>query len=268
MSLAIFNDEKKMQLMRDTICKGSSDDEFQLFAYTCKRLGLDPFARQIFPVKRWDSALRREVMSIQTGIDGYRLIADRTGRYAPGRDPEFNYDENGKLLIAKAFVKKQTPDGVWHEVAASAHFDEYVATKKDGTPTHMWDSKRHIMLAKCAEALALRKAFPAELSGVYTQEEMDQANNTSVPSKEEPVRPLSDVQIEEIQHLLMGDTDFEKTLLGRLNNAFGSKSWCEVPITQYENVMKVINDHNEDKLAVNSAEEEIDYDSIEDEDDQ
>jgi len=136
MSIAVFSDEKKLQLMKDTICKGSTDDEFQLFAYTCKRLGLDPFARQIFPVKRWDSTLRREVMSIQTGIDGYRLIADRTGRYAPGKDPEFIYDKNGKLAVAKAFVKKQTPDGVWHEVASSAHYDEYVAMKKDGTPTH------------------------------------------------------------------------------------------------------------------------------------
>lgn len=174
------NSKEMLQLMKDTICKGSSDDEFKLFAYTCKRLGLDPFSRQIFPVKRWDSGLGKEVMSIQTGIDGYRLIADRTGRYAPGKDPEFTYDSKGKLISARAFVMKQTPDSTWHEVSASAHYSEYAALKKDGKPNHMWATKPHIMLAKCAEALALRKAFPAELSGVYTKEEMEQADNPVV----------------------------------------------------------------------------------------
>lgn len=185
-----MNDDQKIQLMKDTICKGSTDDEFQLFAYTCKRMGLDPFARQIFPVKRWNSSLKREEMTIQTGIDGYRLIADRTGRYSPGRDPEYLYDEKGCLICSKAFVMKQTPDGKWHEVAASAHFSEYAGLKKDGSPNHMWATKPHIMLSKCAEALALRKAFPAELSGVYTKEEMEQADNpVIIPTKVEPPKP-------------------------------------------------------------------------------
>lgn len=258
MSLAIFDDEKKLQLMKDTICKGSTDEEFQLFAYTCKRMGLDPFARQVFPVKRWDSALRREVMSIQTGIDGYRLIADRTGRYAPGKDPEFGYDNGGRLVTSKAFVKKQTPDGQWHEVAATAHYDEYVATKKDGTPTHMWDSKKHIMLAKCAEALALRKAFPAELSGVYTQEEMDQANNQAHAIPEKPPEPLTSAQVQDIQDALCDDSDFELELLTRLKNAFGCKSWNEVPGNQYGNIMKLIKEYNDKKVEeeMNTVESE------------
>lgn len=169
-----LTDEKKLQLLKDTICKGSTDDEFQLFAYTCERLGLDPFARQVFPVKRWDSSLKREVMTVQTSIDGYRLIANRTGRYAPGRAPQFKYDKNGNLFSCTAFVKKQTTDGTWHEVEATAFYMEYVARKKDGTPNSMWETKAHIMLSKCAESLALRKAFPMELSGTYTEEEMQQ----------------------------------------------------------------------------------------------
>ena len=83
--VGIFFDESKMQLLKDTICKGASEAENELFVDACKRTGLDPFMRQIFAVKRWDSKLKRDAMSVQTGIDGYRLIADRSGRYAPGR---------------------------------------------------------------------------------------------------------------------------------------------------------------------------------------
>ena len=68
--------ESNLQLLKDTICKGITDGEVKLFMHQCERLGLDPFARQIYPVKRWDSSLKRTSMTIQTGIDGYRLIAD------------------------------------------------------------------------------------------------------------------------------------------------------------------------------------------------
>lgn len=171
-----FNKEK-IDLLKATICKGSTDQEFQLFVHACKRTGLDPFMKQIHAVKRWDNSMKREVMSIQVGIDGYRLIAERTGKYAPGRKTEYEYDPQGALVSATAYVKKQTSDGTWHEVSATAFYEEYVATNKEGKPTNMWATKKHIMLAKCAEASALRKAFPAELSGIYTPEEMQQADN-------------------------------------------------------------------------------------------
>lgn len=172
-------DEKKVKLLKDTICKGSTNDEFELFIHACKRTGLDPFMKQVHAVKRWDSNLGREVMSIQTGIDGYRLIAERTGCYAPGREPIFVYDENKKLISATSFVKKRTKDGTWHEISHTAFYDEYVQTKKDGKPTAFWLKMPHGQLAKCAEALALRKAFPAELSGIYTTEEMSQATSAN-----------------------------------------------------------------------------------------
>lgn len=192
--------EEKIELMKRTFCKSSTDEEFALFLHACARTGLDPFMRQIYAVKRWDGALKREVMSVQTGIDGYRLIADRTGRYSPGKETVFTYDENGWPVSAIAFIKKQTPDGTWHEISATAYMREYCAFTKEGKPTHMWGTKPHIMLGKCAEALALRKAFPAELSGLYTKEEMEQADNGKSESKIIPIeeeKQFTEDQIEE-----------------------------------------------------------------------
>lgn len=169
------------QLLKDTVCKGASDNDFMIFSHICKRTGLDPFAKQIYAVMRWDKKLNRNAMTIQTGIDGYRVIAERTGRYAPGKEPTYAYDGNGKLISATAYAKKQTQDGTWHEVSATAFYSEYVQVF-NGIPTQFWSKMPHGQLAKCAEALALRKAFPQEMSGVYTKEEMDQASNEIIES--------------------------------------------------------------------------------------
>jgi len=171
-------DNKKLDLLKNTICKGSNDDEFELFLHACQRTGLDPFMKQIYAVKRPErqkDGTWRESMSIQTAIDGYRLIAERTGKYSPGKEPTYQYDQNGNIVSATAYVKKQTADGTWHEVAATAFFNEYCQKTKEGKPTKFWMQLGHAMIAKCAEALALRKSFPAELSGLYTKEEMMQA---------------------------------------------------------------------------------------------
>jgi len=166
-------------LIKRTICVGASDDELKLFVVTAQRIGLDPFARQIFAVKRWDSRQRAEVMAIQVSIDGFRLVAERTGCYAPGGPTTFSYDGRGLLESARAHVKKLV-GGVWHEISEDAFMEEYVQTNKDGKPNAMWARMPRVMLAKCAESRALRRAFPAELSGIYSPEELDQA--ASVPS--------------------------------------------------------------------------------------
>jgi len=182
--IAQFNPEQ-VALIKNYLCKGINDDELKLFQAVCKKTGLDPFMKQIYAVKRKDQ------MTIQTSIDGYRLIAERTGRYCPGRESTYVY-EGEKLVCATSYVKKQTADGTWHEVAASAYFDEY----KPAYSNQFWESKKHIMLAKCAESLALRKAFPNELSGLYSEEEMHQASNNLIES------PISDEHYVELSDLL------------------------------------------------------------------
>ena len=181
-------DNSKLELIKRTVAKGATQDEFELFLHACKRTGLDPLMKQIHAIKRWSAVEQRETMAIQTGIDGYRLVADRTGKYAGSDDAVFD-EKDGKPIKATVTVWKMV-EGQRMAFTASARFDEYAQKKKDGSLTSFWIKMSYGQLAKCAESLALRKAFPAELSGVYTHEEMMQADT-------EPVK--SAVQIPEVR---------------------------------------------------------------------
>lgn len=193
---------EQLDLIKRTICAGSTDDELALFVKVAERTGLDPFARQIHAVKRWDNQKRTEVMSIQVGIDGFRLIAERTHRYAGRLGPYWCGDDGEWLMDTQSRPKPWLKDappaaamvGVRHTgfsepLWAVATWRSYVQTKKDGAPTHMWATKGDLMLAKCAEALALRGAFPAELSGLYTDDEMGQASSGAEPVPAAPPEP-------------------------------------------------------------------------------
>lgn len=160
--------ESKVELIKRTVAVGATDDELALFMHQVKKTGLDPLARQIYFIKRQGKG------TIQTGIDGYRLVAERTGNYAGNDDPVFQELE-GAANPLKATVT------VWKIVAgkrcpftASAIWREYYPGDAQGWA---WKKMPHVMLGKVAEALALRKAFPAELSGVYTHDEMAQAEH-------------------------------------------------------------------------------------------
>lgn len=176
------NDKK---FLRNTIAPDLSEEEFEFFEEFCKRRRLDPLSRHVWPVKRWNKNLRKNILTIQTGIDGYRLIAKRTEKIAPGKGVEFKYKEDGSLFSAEFFIKTITNDGIWHETSAIALFDEYVQRDKLGSPTAFWKTKGHIMLSKCAESLVLRREFPEELSGLYTQEEMSQDKNDQDPNDQD-----------------------------------------------------------------------------------
>lgn len=193
----------QVALIKRTIAKGCSDDELALFVQTAKRLGLDPFARQIFAVKRWDREAGREVMAIQVSIDGFRLIAERTGRYQGQTAPQWCGDdgmwrevwlENDPPSAARVGIHR---DGFVEPLYRVARFASYAQRKKDGSPNRMWSTMPDVMIAKCAEALALRAAFPNDLAGVYSPDEMAQAEDLgpATPSsmREDPeVREQSD----------------------------------------------------------------------------
>lgn len=168
-------DREKVELIKQTVAKGATDLELDLFLHACKRTGLDPLMKQIYAIKRWSAADQRETLTFQTGIDGYRLIADRTGCYAGSDEPVYVVSPSKLPEVASVTVYKLI-GGVRCPFTASARWEEYHQKNRVGQLTAMWQKMPFLMLAKCAEALALRKAFPAELSGVYTHEEMMQAD--------------------------------------------------------------------------------------------
>jgi len=140
-----------------------TDDQLEVFLQAAARYGLNPVANQIYP------QVRGQNMTMTTGIDGFRLMAQRTGCYAGNDDPIYDDEEAPRKATVTVW---KIVHGARCPFTASARWDQYFPGERQG---FMWKKMPHLMLGKCAESLALRKAFPAELSGLYTQEEMQQA---------------------------------------------------------------------------------------------
>lgn len=186
-----FWTEKQLAGLAQLGVAGASNGDLAVFMHVAQRTGLDPFAKQIYMIGRetnvkgedgqWHKVIKQ---TIQTGIDGFRLIARRA------------VDASGETLSIDGGAWCG-PDGVWqdvwlgtgapaaarvivrrggHEFVGVAILSEYAQMKRDGTTVGQWANRPAGMLAKCAEALALRKAFPLDLSGIYSDDEMEQAD--------------------------------------------------------------------------------------------
>jgi len=164
---------EQTQLISTTIAPGCSNDELRLFAYACQRTGLDPFSKQIYAIKRGNK------MVIQAGIDGLRAIAERTGQldgsetYWCGEDGQWQdvWLSSKPPAAAKTIIHRK---GATHPFVGVARFADFNAGQG------LWSKMPATMIAKCSEAACLRKAFPADMSGVYSTDEMDQAEVVTV----------------------------------------------------------------------------------------
>ena len=161
--------------------------ELAVFLHYAQRTGLDPFARQIYMIERGGR------FTIQASIDGLRIVAQRSGEYAGqvgpywcGVDGQWTdvWLEKEPPVAAKVGVMRL---GFTEPLWGVAKFDSYNANSP------IWKKMPDTMIAKCAEALALRKAFPNDLSGIYTSEEMEQAEVTPVKTT---VVEIPDVKVE------------------------------------------------------------------------
>lgn len=166
-------------IILDTCCSGATREESEELIAIAEARGLNPIAGECYFVKRWDNAKRREVWAVQASIDAMRIKAEESGLYAGQDEPEFEYDAKGAITLARVRVyRKDWP----RPMVGVARFSEYVQTTKEGAPTKFWKNMPHNQLAKCAEALALRKAFPKRFARIYTPDEMAQAANDATPA--------------------------------------------------------------------------------------
>lgn len=177
--------EEQIRMILDSFMNGASKSEAAPLLELARQRGLNPFTRQIHFVKRWDSEKSTFVWAAQVGIDGFRSLAERTGLYDGQDEAENEYiDIQGRKVLVLSRVRIYRKG--WSRPAVGvARYAEFCQRKKDGNPNRMWAEKPHVMLEKCAEAQAFRKAFPEDLSGLYIPEELGDEHS---PDVEQPAR--------------------------------------------------------------------------------
>lgn len=166
-----------------------TDVEFMTFMSVAKRRGLDPLLNQIHAIKR--NTKNGGVVTLQVGVDGFRIIAARTDEYAGNDNPSFSFSDNKRHPDSATVTVYRLVKGEKYGFTATAYWDEYYPGD-DNKQAFMWRKMPKGQLSKCAECLALRKGFPGDLAGLYGDDEMHQAGNNAilVSTKAEEIKKL------------------------------------------------------------------------------
>jgi phage recombination protein Bet len=174
------------ETLRAAVGPDLTKSQLKLALVYAQKVGADLFARQIYPV------VDRGRLIFMASIDFLRVIAERSGKYAGQGAPEY---EEGCDCQGQA-VPLMFPHPVWAQVpihrkgwelpiVRRAYFHEYVPLNREGKPRETWVKMPHVMLAKVSEAAGIRAAFPNDVQGLYTDDEMEQAHNAT-PIAESP----------------------------------------------------------------------------------
>jgi phage recombination protein Bet len=260
--------ESDENLLRKTKCREANDEQWQLFKSVCRHLRLSPILSQIHAVFRNDNKNGGKTMTIQVGIDGYRLLADRTGTVIAGRSPTFEYDAKGNLLSATSYMKKLTSDGQWHEISATAYWSEYVQTYTDKNsgvqkPSGLWATMPRGQLAKCAESLAIRRASPYdEFALIRTDEEMEQADSEVIEIKADQkpassfVEPMKSLPAEmkaptisiseahNIESIIGDDEEYKQRILSH----YGAKYFIDIEHKHHDLILNKAKAYRDERL--------------------
>lgn len=183
-ALAVMNEQDLMKVLQASLYPGAAPDSIKMVLGYCKAAGLDPMQKPVHIVPMWDSkagAMRDVVMP---GVNLYRTQAMRSGECAGVTEPEYGPDVKedigGQSITFPAWcrvtVKRRLPTGEIVDFTAREFWKENYAVKggkeKSIAPNAMWFKRPYGQIAKCAEAQALRKAFP-EIASQPTADEME-----------------------------------------------------------------------------------------------
>lgn len=201
-------DADLVQVLESSFYPGASPESIGLVLGYCRAAGLDPMQRPVHIVPMWDSKANRMRDVVMPGIGLYRTGAARTGQYAGIGDPEFGPDVSERIgnvditypQWARVTVKRALANGSVVEFSAREFWRECYAAKggkeKSIAPNAMWSRRPYGMLAKCAEAQALRKAFP-ELGSAPTAEEMI-GQAVELEAETQPIAPAAPLALPQL----------------------------------------------------------------------
>ena len=223
-------------------------EQVNVFAKVCYEKSLSPFSRQIYLMKRSvkNGDKYEDRYTIQTGIDGYRVLAERTGTYAGNDDYIFDEGLNQYQMLKEKRPIPTTASVTVYKIVgnmrvpftATAQWEAYFPGDKQG---FMWRKMPFLMLGKCAEALALRKAFPEALGGIYTDTEMQQAEYENVEKVEaKNIAKLVPAENAESQKQLKAESGpFQTKLRDYLRELCGGKMSKKQAIAKLSEVVGV-----------------------------